>query len=219
MAKIINIAGQRFGRLVAIEQSGIIEKSKIAVWKCVCDCGEIVFVAGTKLRFGWTKSCGCLQKEKASEFHFKHGYTSNVGNIKSKTYNAWAGLIARCTNKNDKNYKHYGGRGITVCEAWKQNFTEFLADMGECPKGYSIERRDVNGNYCKENCCWIPRGDQAKNTTKTVRLLVDGHAMIQEEASKYLGIPTTTLHRYVKGMKIKNMPSVKIEIIKKNYAN
>lgn len=91
--------------------------------------------------------------------NYKHG----LGQVKTnRTYRIWSGIKTRCLNSNNHAYKYYGGRGITICEKWI-SFLGFFEDMGECPEGFSIERIDVNGNYNKENCKWIPQNEQARN--------------------------------------------------------
>ena len=160
-----DITGQRFGKLVAIRPVGV-NKSRSIAWESKCDCGNTVKVDGSKLRFGHTKSCGCVAKEKAALMNFIHG--------KSRTpeHGVWAGMWQRCTNPKHKSYEGYGARGITVCDRWK-SFENFYADMGERPsKNLSIERRDNDKGYEPGNCYWAtwkeqnlnkrPRKDKAK---------------------------------------------------------
>ena len=91
------------------------------------------------------------------ELNTKHGAFG------TREYIAWSAAKGRCFNPNDKSRVHYGARGITMCDAWSASFEAFLADMGPCPPGYTLERKDVNGNYEPDNCCWIPAADQSKN--------------------------------------------------------
>ena len=159
--KLINISGMRFGRLVAIDPDKTGKKVK---WNCICDCGKKSKVDGSKLRSGETKSCGCLvselQSERAIKRNTKHGH-NKVGR-QSPTHKSWTAMLHRCRAPKYSDYKNYGGRGITVCERWKV-FENFLADMGERPKGKTLDRIDVNGNYEPSNCRWATLSEQQRN--------------------------------------------------------
>jgi len=159
------IIGKKFGYLTVL---GFYDRSKIGKTKikCKCDCGRITYPVLSSIKNGHIKSCGCV-----SERNLKHGFSKN-----SKFYKVWKGLRQRCNNKNGPNYKYYGARGITYDPRW-ENFEEFKKDMylryklAEIKyKNYitnnnplSIERRNVNGNYTKDNCSWILRSEQPKN--------------------------------------------------------
>lgn len=159
MPKFNPSIGQRFGRLVVL---GLSDYKRYRIL-CKCDCGNIVPIYKYNLRDGISKSCGCLRNEIVT----KHGHNTDKKG-KSPTYSSWDGIIQRCNNPNCKAYKHYGGRGITVCERWNK-FENFLADMGENPsKGYSIDRIDVNGNYEPSNCRWATAKEQSRNKRATV---------------------------------------------------
>ena len=147
----MDLTQQRFGRLVALEYQGH------SNWLCRCDCGKGKIIAGYSIRNGLTQSCGCLQKERTHTAQFKHGRYRN-----DPTYKTWQDMLQRCTNPNNKQYANWGGRGIRVCRRW-QTFTNFIEDMGERLPGMTIERRNNNGHYTPKNCCWIPKGDQARN--------------------------------------------------------
>ena len=115
------------------------------------------------------------------------------GLSKTKLYNIWNGMKARCENKNVKQYVYYGGRGIKLHKSWKK-FENFLNDMGQTYKnGLSIERVDVNGDYCKENCKWIPRNEQTRNRRNTHILVFNGVALSLNDWSKKLNIKYSTL--------------------------
>lgn len=164
----VNRIGEVFGRLVVIadapsKRSG---QSKRPQWKCLCECGRIKILLSRQLTHGSTKSCGCWQAEyrHIQKANFQHGHNSRPKC--SPTYSSWAAMRGRCEYPNMNGYKNYGGRGINVCERWK-DFKNFLADMGERPSlDYSIERVNVNGNYEPKNCAWLLKRDQWKNTRK-----------------------------------------------------
>ena len=125
-------------------------------WECVCDCGKVTRVQTGSLGTH-THSCGCLQSELASARRTTHGKT------KTSTFNIWAGMKDRCFNSRNKNWNRYGGRGITVCPQWKESFERFLLDMGESPKGLTIDRINNDGNYEPGNCRWTTYTVQANN--------------------------------------------------------
>jgi len=121
-----------------------------------------------------------------------HGHTSNGKT--SSTYKSWIAMRSRCQDSNHTFYKNYGGRGITVCDRW-QKFENFLYDMGEKPKGYTIERKDNDGDYTPENCIWIPRSEQNKNTRTNRYLEYDGRRQILTDWAKELGVPHSVLQK------------------------
>ena len=152
--KVIDLTGQRFERLTVVERIG--SRSGNSLWLCRCDCGNLTKVVSPNLKNGSVKSCGCFRRQNLHKI--THGMR------KSPEYAAWLGMKARCYNPNNPSYANYGGRGIAVCEKWKNSFEAFFADMGKKPeKGFSIERIDVNKGYYPENCKWIPVAEQAGN--------------------------------------------------------
>src|SRR6266700_6939716 len=100
--------------------------------------------------------------------NFKHGLSRKNGQITPEYY-SWSGARDRCLNKQNPYYHNYGGRGITICERWRDNFPAFLEDMGSRPEGRTLDRRDNNGPYCKENCCWATWSEQMRNRRKAPR--------------------------------------------------
>jgi len=163
MKKIINF-GEQYSYLTPISDAGMINRAYS--YNCICVCGKRIEVRGTDLRSGNKQSCGCMRAVKRRSGSYNH----------PKEYEIWQSMKRRCFSPKDKRYSRYGGRGITVSPEWSNSFDSFYADMGSKPDGYSIERIDNNGNYCKENCKWIPFGDQAKNKGlyKNNKLLVTG---------------------------------------------
>ena len=159
MGKIIDLTGERFGRLLVIAFAG--QQKSYALWECKCDCDNVVVVFSSNLRSGFTKSCGCLRREVSSVKAVTHGHTKN--GIISKTLRCWRGMMNRCYRSSLKDYKDYGGRGIRVCKRWHK-FENFLADMGEVPPNRSLDRYpDNDGNYEPTNCRWATAKQQRNN--------------------------------------------------------
>jgi len=158
MGTLNDLAGRRFGRLIALELLPYRDKYGQAIWQCRCDCGNILhFLSGNLVR-GLSRSCGCLRRERGNR---KHGHCIKRGQ-NSPTYNSWDAMKRRCQNPRCPKYKNYGGRGITVCERW-QKFENFLEDMGERPPRTTIHRIDNDKNYEPGNCKWATSVEQAAN--------------------------------------------------------
>jgi len=185
MSKVIDLTGKRFGRLIVMSRAKNSNGRK-AMWNCACDCDGTTIAFGQNLRSGDTKSCGCLQKERASEAHITHGL------CRTSTYEIWAGMRQRCMDTNDASYKNYGGRGIIICERWNK-FENFLADMGEKPKGLTIERRNNNGNYSPENCFYATSKEQNRNKRSNRIIKYDGKEQCISAWAEELDVSHQTL--------------------------
>ena len=172
-----DLTGRKFGRLTVVAFVG--SPKRISFWACRCDCGEKVRVRGTDLKDGRTRSCGCLQIQVVTEMHTVHG--CSVGGKVTKEYEAWRGAKGRCFNKKDTHFEYYGGRGIEMCERWRNSFPNFLFDMGQCPPNFTLDRIDNNKGYEPGNCRWADRRTQSQNRRNVRRIAFAGK--IQDGAS------------------------------------
>ena len=156
-----NIAGSKIGRLFVLDEFDPVVRNDGRTrvrWVCACDCGSITVALASSIGKG-TNSCGCLAVERIAEQGRKnkiHGLTDTRAHL------SWQAMINRCTKPKNNRFKHYGGRGIKVCERWMK-FTNFFADMGQRPVGLTLERKDVNGNYEPGNCKWATQLEQQRN--------------------------------------------------------
>lgn len=170
---MINV-NEKFGHLTFIRDSGI-RQAKKRMLLCLCDCGKEHVVRLDHLRAGLTQSCGMCHlpdgtrrdgrgnKPGCPGYHTTHG-DSGGKKGRAREYESWVRMRDRCLNPNNNRFKHYGGRGITVCERWRNSYENFLADMGRKPSpAHSIDRIDVNGNYEPDNCRWATPIEQRAN--------------------------------------------------------
>lgn len=193
MSKLIDLTGQRFGRLVVIEPCGR-SKDRHIMWLCRCDCGNEVVVTASNLKKSNTKSCGCLRRERIKESHQTHGKTT------TRLYGIWCDIKTRCLNPKNRAFSWYGDRGISVCDEWKEDFQSFYDWAME--NGYeddmSIDRINVNGNYCPENCRWVSMKTQANNRRSNHQLSLNGETRTITEWSEITGIKRHTILQRLK---------------------
>lgn len=173
-----DLTGKTFGRLTVLDRaedyvypSGCKER----MWRCKCECGNEVVVRGKRLRNGTTKSCGCIRREMMCEREKIHGYSGERLNI------IWNGMVQRCCNENNPYYNYYGGRGIKICDEWRNDYVAFRewalstgydenAEHGEC----TLDRIDVDGDYEPDNCRWVSQKEQNRNKRNTLKFSYNG---------------------------------------------
>ncbi len=161
MRKIQVNPGSKFAKLTVVSE---VHGANRITFNCICDCGKPTQVDSFYLRTGHTKSCGCLVKETVSRVSLLHGYARK--GKKTKEYGIWCTMISRCHNPNSVGYKDYGGRGIFVCNRWRNSFIHFFQDMGTKPDGLSLERKNNDAGYSPDNCKWATPKEQANNRRK-----------------------------------------------------
>lgn len=186
-----DLTGQRFGRLTVLEF--VPTEGRISYWKCKCDCGNETVVQAMSLKSGNTRSCGCLCKE----INCKRTTNRNTTHGKSHTrlYNIWKLMKSRCLKKTNKRYKDYGGRGITVCDKWQNNFQAFYdwAMSNGYDDSLTIDRIDNNGNYEPLNCRWADTKTQVRNSRHNIMVKYNGEKICLTEAAEKSGINHNTL--------------------------
>jgi hypothetical protein len=162
----------------------------LALWKC--DCGKTKEIIFTRVVNGYTKSCGCLVNE--SKHNFVHGYKG------SPTYSSWSAAKFRCNNKRSKDYKNYGGAGITFYEPWAKSFERFLKDMGERPPNTTLDRIDCNKGYEPGNCRWATRNEQQQNKKSSYVWEIEGKIFeTAKEAADFHSVTVQSITRWVCG--------------------
>lgn len=191
-----DIVGRRYGRLTVTSQAESDARGR-SKWNCKCDCGGTSCVMRENLTSGRTTSCGCYHRERLSEVtrarNLTHGQTA------SSEHWVWGNMIQRCTNPNNHGYSDYGGRGIEVCDRWRNSFEAFAEDMGPRPTPqHSIERVDVNGPYSPANCRWATADAQSNNKRNSVRLDYHGQVVTPAQLSRMCGISEPALRSRLK---------------------
>jgi hypothetical protein len=180
----LDLTGQTFGRLTVLRRD-VNSKPKKVKWVCLCTCGKETSALTGNLRNGHTTSCSCAQRS------YIHGHCPR--GKRSRVYNAWMNMRDRCLNQNRPSYVYYGGRGITICDRWLDSFENFLADMGEPPDGYELERVNNELGYSPENCVWANRKTQCRNTRSNRLVTYKGETRCIAEWSEILNMKYGTL--------------------------
>lgn len=188
---LIDITGNRYGKLVVIKR--VDSKPNTTYWLCKCDCGKEKIILGNSLKSGATVSCGCYQKSFIGNLRKTHGDTG------TKLYTAWNNMKARCYRKITREYDNYGGRGIAVCDEWihsYETFKEWALNNGYSD-GLTLDRINVDGNYCPENCRWITNKEQQNNKRNNVLYTYNGETKTLAEWAESLGICYKTLQKRI----------------------
>lgn len=203
--QIPDISGRRFGSLL-VQSRAENNSSGSATWNCLCDCGEMRRIAGTSLRAGRHKSCGCMSPRFTAERLTTHGAS------KTSTYRIWHGMKLRCSTKaRGRTRKNYYAKGIRVCERWMA-FQAFISDMGERPDGMTIERIDGSKGYQPDNCRWATLKEQANNTTKNCWLSHNGDTFTVSGWAERLSMnPNTLLYRLRRGWSVDRALITKVQ--------
>lgn len=181
-----DLTGKKFGNWTVLGPA-VVTNKRHPKWNCLCKCGTRRPVFAQSLRSGASKGCGCTVARMASERSRKHGKSH------TSLYKAWAGMKDRCFNPNNLHYAEYGGRGITVCDRWRDSFSNFIADMGDRKPGLTIERIDNDGNYEPGNCKWATRKEQQRNRRVCNNLTFNGETLCVSEWAERIGLKHETL--------------------------
>lgn len=193
MAIPYNLIGETFGRLTVISLKGL-DKHHSRLWECKCTCGKTSYVRSADLMSGKVVSCGCYSRDMARERATKHLMCD------SRLYCIYNNMKTRCYRKNAKHYSNYGGRGITICDEWREDFSNFV--KWASASGYSddltIERVDVNKGYSPDNCTWIPLNKQAINRTTTHYVTYKGTKMPLSYLAEKVGLARSTIRKHEK---------------------
>lgn len=211
MSKLIDITGNRYNHLTVVERADNVGNG-IATWKCLCDCGNYTVVRGSNLKSGAVKSCGCLMHTT------KPTLTHNMSH--TVLYRKWASIKRRCYTPSVRDYKNYGERGIKMCDDWKNSFEAFM--LWSIQSGYSdgltIERKDMNGDYCPENCTWIPFQEQQKNRRFCRFITYKGETKTLTDWCKALNLPYKQIHNrmFKLGWSFERAVSEPVHIEKRN---
>lgn len=198
MRKFKDLTGMRFGKLTVLEYTNKRNLNRNILWRCLCDCGNEIYVATSCLNSGHTKSCGC-GKNNFVEMGKIGGKFGKHHLSRTRLYKCYNHMINRCHNSSNIQYKDYGGRGIKVCEEWKNDFISFYnwAMSNGYKDDLTIDRIDVNGNYEPSNCRWVTWKEQANNKTTNHYVEYNGYRYTLSQWSKILPIKISpTLLKY-----------------------
>lgn len=186
MGKKIEMVGYEFSGCVVIKEIGR-DKDKKVTWLCICNCGNEFIATGKHIRTGDVKSCGCYKRSVMSGQGIKN---KTHGQSKTRLYSIWHGMKKRCALEGDTSYKNYGGKGISVCDDWKESFESFRdwSLLNGYTDKLTIDRIDSTGNYTPENCRWANWNEQARNRSNNSKVVYKGKLITQSEVAELAGI-------------------------------
>ena len=189
-----DLIGRKFGKLLVVERAEMPVERKTehhAYWNCLCECGKNHIARSSDLKSGTVKSCGCLQIEKNTKHGMRH----------DPLYSRWCNMKSRCHNPQNKRHPNWGGRGITVCERWRNDFKAFYEDVSRLPnfgkKGYSLNRIDNDGNYEPNNVEWANDKTQSNNKRNNHILTYNGKTQTIAQWAEEIGISPSTLYNRI----------------------
>ena len=188
MGALIDLTGKRFNKLTALNRKGTSNDGQ-AMWECVCDCGETSVVDSKSLRKGGTKTCGCSRREPRPN-RLTHGECA------TRLYSIWSNMKNRCHGTgNADNFKYYGGRGISVCDEWRNSYEAFRdwATTSRYSDELTIDRIDNDGDYCPDNCRWVPLREQFLNRRSAHNITFDGRTLSVQQWAKLIGVSHSTI--------------------------
>lgn len=191
--RFVDLSGQKFGRLTVIGRAQ--NKGNKTMWLCKCDCGNETVVAGGNLKNSHTQSCGCFGDESRVETHTTHGMSE------TKLYSTWLSRKRRCFSPEYPAYHNYGGRGISMCDEWKNDFGAFYRDVSKLPhfeeEGYSLERIDNDGDYEPSNCKWATHKEQANNRRSNILITYNNKKQTLKQWTDELGLDYKKIRRRI----------------------
>lgn len=195
--KPVDISGEKYGRLTPLYRVDN-DKYGHTSWMCKCDCGAMKVVSTNDMRTGKSRSCGCLEKENRGLFGTRSKRTHQMKG--TRLYRIWQGAKNRALNQNDKHWPDYGGRGITICDEWKTSFEAFRdwALANGYKEDLTIDRIDVNGNYCPENCRWVPQAEQQRNKRNNRYYTYNGKTQLIPAWAKEFGVTDSTIRSRIR---------------------
>lgn len=189
MGNRLDLSNQRFGKLIVEGRAGK-DSSGHSTWNCKCDCGGVTVARGSHLKYGYIQSCGCLVAETLAKQSRTHGLEH------TRLYRIWKGMLVRCYNPKSNRYHRYGGRGITVCEDWKNSVTAFY--KWAIKNGYrddlTIERKDNDGPYSPDNCIWVTMKVQLNHTSRSRNVTLNGVTKTLSQWAEETGIKTNVIY-------------------------
>lgn len=207
--KPMDITNHKYGRLTAIRY--LESRNKNAYWLFKCDCGNEKVTSTHSVRSGNTLSCGCIHREQLVERNHKHGLRS------IPEYSIWLVMKDRCLNKENKDFHHYGGRGITIHQSWIDSFEQFYKDVGPRPgKGFTIDRTENSKGYEPGNCKWVTQKEQCRNKRNNRYIEMNGEIKSLAEWVEIHNVDYGSVHRRLsKGMSLEDAIRESVNVVKR----